>query len=743
MRFHPCLRLHRHWATFLLAAGLVGLAGPVWAQPVPTHPANPSGPPLPGSETGRTAGGPLRQGEALSPGGPGPLPVRNKMETSAPLVADDPGGTVGPLKFGDLTVDAALDLLEQWTGRIVLRPQALPATSLVLSISHPIPKAEAVQALDTILNLNGIAVAPMGEKFLKVTPLAQVRSEAPELIEGSTLNLPTSGRVAVKLFEFRYLTASELMPQLASLLSPGIGAAPVVVDKANSALITDTISNLQRIEKLIAQLDRPSLTKLSPKFYSLTNAKASDVANSVRSLLSGSLAAQIGNSVTIQADDRTNQLIILCDARQQPFFDELIEKLNSKGETNTRQEVIQLKHAVSKDVATLLTNLVTGRKQATGTGTGQQGQSLSAAQQAAAAARRTAPGATPNAPGAANPAPNTAAALLQTVSGGEAVTEFSSLLTIISEDRSNSLVVSGTVDDISIIRDLVGKLDILLAQVRIEMLICEVSLDDNQTSGISALGLQVVSGKLIGFNGSAAGISVGGGVDSTGKSSGFATFGPNHELSAILGLTTTPRKNHLTVLSAPTIVATHNQEATIFVGESDPVLSSYTNTGGSVGTITGGVGTGYNTAVTYKDIGIQVKVKPLIGNDGALELQISTDVNDIKGYVSVDGNQQPIVTKRSAESFVGVRNGEIIVLGGLQKKSSTLSTSRLGPIPIIGDLFGSRTKDRTRDDLVFFLRPYILTNTPADNESVLKRIDQGQQGPDVHAFLDSGGPKSP
>ena len=56
---------------------------------------------------------------------------------------------------------------------------------------------------------------------------------------------------------------------------------------------------LQRIERLISQLDHPSLTKLTPHFYTLTNAKASDVANSIRSLISGSLAPQIGTSVTI------------------------------------------------------------------------------------------------------------------------------------------------------------------------------------------------------------------------------------------------------------------------------------------------------------------------------------------------------------------------------------------------------------------------------------------------------------
>ena len=719
MRFSIRPALRRSWLSAVLLALLASPAGRSQNAPVPLPAQAPGSQSLPVPDFPRGPANPPRPAEGPLPGFRAPT-----SEANSP--------TVGPLKFGDLTVDAALDLLEQWTGRIVLRPQALPATSLVLSINHPIPKSEAVQALETVMSLNGIAVAPLGEKFLKVTPMAQAKSEAPELIEGSTLSLPPSGRIAVKLFEFQYLTASELMPQLSSLLSPGVGAAPVVVDKANAALVTDTVSNLQRIERLLVQLDKPTLARLTPKFYSLTNAKASDVGNSIRALLGGTLASQIGSSVTIQADDRTNQLIVICDPRQQTFFDELVEKLNSKGETNTRQEVIQLKHAVAKDVATLLTNLVAGRKQGSTTaGTGQQGQAAQAAAQQTTA-RRTAPGA-PNTP-AAPAAPAAAASLLQ--SAGE-VTEFSSMLTILSEDRSNSLVVSGTIDDISIIRSLVDKLDILLAQVRIEVLICEVQLDDNATSGISAMGLQVVAGKLVGFSGTAAGVNVSGSQDTSGNPSGFATLGLNHDLSAIIGLSTTPRKNNITVLSQPTITTTHNQEATIFVGESDPVITGYVNTGSTISGTTGNLG-GYNSTVTYKDIGIQLKVKPLIGNDGAIELQISQDVNSIQGHITVDGNSQPIIGKRSTESFVGVRNGEIIVLGGLQTKQITAETNRFGPIPIIGDLLGTRSKETKRDDLVFFLRPYILTNTPADNESYLNRVQQGKQGQEVRSILQGG-----
>ena len=158
-----------------------------------------------------------------------------------------------------------------------------------------------------------------------------------------------------------------------------------------------------------------------------------------------------------------------------------------------------------------------------------------------------------------------------------------SLLTILPEERSNSIVVSGTVDDIRLINDLVAKIDIILAQVRIEVVIAEVTLQDKASSGISALGLNIVNNRLVGFSGEAAGL----------KASG--TYNPvTNDLSAVIAMGTTPRKNDATILSQPNIITTHNKEGKIFVGESVPVISSYISDPGAGGT----TGAGYRSTVT-------------------------------------------------------------------------------------------------------------------------------------------------
>ncbi len=135
------------------------------------------------------------------------------------------------------------------------------------------------------------------------------------------------------------------------------------------------------------------------------------------------------------------------------------------------------------------------------------------------------------------------------------------------------------------------------------------------------------------------------------------------------------------------------------------MISSYISDPGSSGTT---AGTGYRTTVSSTDIGIQLTVKPLIGADGSVQLDIKQEVNDELGDVMIDGNPQPRIGRRATQSFVSVHTGEIIVLGGLQRSSLSRNTSRLGPVPIIGDLLGARSKEQTRTDLVFFLRPNIL-----------------------------------
>ena len=559
-----------------------------------------------------------------------------------------------PLKLRDAPLELILDLLETWTGRTILRPQALPTPTFTLTTKEPMPKGDALRAIETLLNLNQIGLVRMGDKFLKVVPLQNVRLESPEIIEGSSLDLPPSGQIVTKLFQLQFLRVSEFLPQIASLFNTNV-SQPVIFDKNNAALLTDSITTIQRIELLMEKLDQPLVANLSPKFYNIHFAKASDVVNKLRAMFQGPLQAQLGSATSYSADDRTNQLILISDVRQHKFFDELIGKLDVKSDPNTRTEVLPLKHATAKDVATLLSTVVSGQtKAAQSSGSVQPGT-----------------GAQPMQPN--QPAPQIAAPVAAVVAGalGESgSSQFSSLVTIIADDRSNAVVVNGTIDDIRLIRDLVEKIDIVLAQVRIEVVIAEVTLSDEASSGISALGLDVAGNKLMGFSAAIPGATIGNNAFSGGttyygagtEASPAAHGGPYNLISTmaaraghfslvgLVSLSTTPRKGNATILSQPAITTTHNKEAKLFFGETRPVT-----TGSTTGSSTGSSGDlARSSSVTQMEIGTTITVKPLIGNDGSVQLDIKQIISDVTGTTKLDGNDQYIIGKRETNSFITV-----------------------------------------------------------------------------------------
>lgn len=662
---------------------------PASPSPLPTNPAPATPGPAAPAPPGAISAAPGAPSPA--PGAPSPAPIG---AMTAP--DDDPV----QIKLPDADLDTILNALENLTGKIILRPAALPTATYNLRITKPIPKSAAIRYMETILAMNNIGIVRLDDNAYKVSALTMTRTDAPEMITGAALDLPASGKIMTKLFQLEFMRVQELLPMLQMILNPNTGG-PIQLPNTNAVLLTDSVANLQRVEVLLQQIDRPVTAGMKPKFYQLKNgAKASDLVTKLRAILQGTLQQQLGLATSYSADDRTNQIVLVTDPRQHSFFDEMIERLDVKADPNTRNDVIHLSHAKAEDVVAVLTRLIQGQTQAI------RQNSQSVRPGAGMNPVQTTPTLNPGAPAPVLPGvPN-----IPTLDAlGAGSSEFSGIMTVVNDNRTNSVVVSGTADDIRLLRELVTKLDIVLAQVRIEVVIAEVTLDDNHQSGISALGLKIEGTKLVGFSGNAAGIAI---------SNGTVTR-PGMDLAAEIAITTTPRKSNNSILSVPAIVTSHGKESIIFSGESRPVVTGTLQGGGAVTT-----GLTSSSTVQQLQIGTRLTVTPFIGVDGSVQLDIKQKVEDVTGEVQIDNNKQYIIGSRETTSYVTAMSGEVIVLGGFQKKIDLKSTSRLGPIPILGDIFGARRKDKFRQELIFFLRPTVLTNNTAiDNAEVMRRLE--------------------
>ncbi len=697
---------------------------------------------------------------AVAEGGPVPIPVESSppmpmpvpaaqpatvaapvgFAQPAPLVAIPPSGDgaamIDNIKLSDNPLSTVLDLLEQLTGRSVIRPQQLPTPTFTFNSHGPISRQDAIIAIESLLSLNNIAVAPLGEKFIKVVVITNIRTEAPELVVGSLRDQPPSGKIVSRLFRLEYLDTTTFQNQVQPFLSPGFGAV-VPFQNSNTLLVTDTISNLQRLEYVLEQVDRPR--DLVTKFYTLKFAQAQSVAEKIKNMVettrtafnrpgagtsavpmppgapvpvnaegaasSGDAAAGLGAallsaSTSINFDERTNQVILVTDSASVQFFQDLVEKLDVQADPSTQIAVIQIQHAQATDVAALLSTFVSGgstRGATTGTRTTRSQRS---SETFPSLGRRN-----------ETPAP---AASTSPAAGvvGERNSQFSDFMTIIADERSNAIVASGTQDDLNLIRSLIKQIDVVLPQVQIDVLIASVTLNDTVQRGIDAFtGIKVEGNKVIGILGSAAAGSAGAVPGVTGPGFDISQILVAGKQSFTANVGTPNTRSKVRVLSVPSITTTHNQEATITVAKAVPIITSAYSDTSAVTTA--------RNSYSYQNIGLELTVKPLIGADGTIQMEVAQSADEIESY---NADDQPLISKRTAKSFISVGDGEIIVLAGMQKTSKGKTRNGMplvSEIPFLGELFGTTKNEKTRDEIVFFIQPRIIRTT-ADGDRLAR-----------------------
>ncbi len=629
---------------------------------------------------------------------PSPFPLSSQIPGARTREASEQ--TVGIIRMSDMGTHEVLDMLEKFTGKPILRQQTLPALKINFRSQGSMTRNEAILAIESILSLNGVAITEVGDKLLKAVPSATVKTQAPQMLEENANESTPSLKVYSKFFKLSYLTPAEVIPLIQPLLTLG---APIAFEQTNSLLIIDSLLNLQRIETILEKVDQAQEIETKILFFQLKHASATDVVKRVQNMQSGSLKRYIGTNTSFDVDDRTNQLIIFTHPGNEKLFTDLIAKIDIDVAPLTRTEIFYIKHADATEVTTLIEQIITGQKRSR-----QQRGEIPSAQ-----------------PGPETPAP--------TAPAGEAILataknlQFSDHLTIVADPRGNSILVSGTPSDIIYLKEIIDKIDILLAQVRIEVVITEVTLSADQARGIDSFGINYNSNDLnnVDFNVS------GSGTTKLPQAYSFTGSIKNFSIESVID--TAQRDSRVQVLSAPTIVTTHNREAVIKVGEQRPVITSTQSdlTGGSF----------VRSSVQFKDIGIELTVKPLIGSDGVIQMEIDQKVDSVVSTVTIDNNEQPIIGTRHATSFVSVGDGEMVVLGGLQELNETKSKGRLaflGRIPLVGSLFGSSSVEQTKRELLIFIRPVIMTNTREAHQDTLENIGKLKNKESLEEYLESG-----
>ncbi|HEX7442115.1 MAG TPA: type II secretion system protein GspD, partial [Caldimonas sp.] len=214
--------------------------------------------------------------------------------------------------------------------------------------------------------------------------------------------------------------------------------------------------------------------------------------------------------------------------------------------------------------------------------------------------------------------------------------------------------------------------------------------------------------------GSAAGIPLGEGLN-VGLIRKFAGVYSLASIARIL-----QSQTNTNIVSTPNLITLDNEEAKIIVGSNVPfVTGQFTQTGSAVSNP-------FQT-IERKDVGITLRIRPQIGENGVVRMTIFQESSSLSAQVAPGtSNAGPSTDKRSIESNVVVDDGQIIVLGGLIEDKYTENKSKvplLGDIPYLGALFRSESRTKTRTNLMVFLRPIVMRDAETANKLSLERYD--------------------
>lgn len=266
-------------------------------------------------------------------------------------------------------------------------------------------------------------------------------------------------------------------------------------------------------------------------------------------------------------------------------------------------------------------------------------------------------------------------------------------ITIIPDPRANSLLIRASASDFALIQAAVAEIDVRPLQVMIEVLIAEVRKDRSLDFGV---GVNVPASTVRGTQN----VTVGG--SSTGL--GLGDFVLNvmglGGMDATATLQAATARGDATIISRPVLLTANNEEAEINVGSQRPFVQ--------VARVLPTDNTARDQVVEYKDVGTKLRVVPTISADGYVMLQVSQEIDAATAEQAFDA---PVISTRSVQTKLLIRDGQTIVLGGLTDKQDELDQGGVpffSSIPLLGGLFGHVSKTSTATELFLFLTPRII-----------------------------------
>ena len=660
------------------------------------------------------------------------------------------------LNFANAEIEAVARTMATITGRnVVVDPRVKGQLNLVTE--RAVTPAAAFQQFLAALRLQGFTVVEAAGLY-KVVPEADAKLQggSVSVVQGSAGSAPSGGQIVTQIFKLNFESAANLVPVLRPLISPN---NTINVNPGNNSLvITDYADNLQRLARIVAAMDVSNASDV--EVIPLQHAIATDLAPLVSRLIEGGSATATGTAqgvaqgqtdnsfkTTLLAEPRSNALIVrAANPARVALVRSLVAKLDQPAAPGSSAasgniHVVYLKNADAVKLATTLRAALgsaggSGTSSSGGTGTGNLSGGLTRTG-ASGLGQTSGLGNSTNASGNAGGLGSSGLGTGQGSSGSSDANQPSTGGIIQADPTTNSLIISAPEPLYRQIRAVIDKLDGRRAQVLIESLIVEVSANKVAEFGIQWQGVLGNYGSTLGVlgnNSSVAGRNI---LDlALAAATGNVTSIANAKPAAGMNLAVAPRINgkyylgalanflentgDANVLSTPNLLTLDNEEAQIIIGNNVPfVTGSYANTGGSGGAVNP------FTTVERKDVGLMLRVRPQINENGTVKLTMYQEVSKVAESTLSNANG-PSTSKRSIESTVLVDDGSVIVIGGLLEDSYALGQDKvpvMGDLPVVGGLFRNEKRTRQKTNLMVFLRPMVIRDSATSDALMVDRYE--------------------
>jgi general secretion pathway protein D len=564
--------------------------------------------------------------------------------------------------FKDADITQVIEAVSAATGRNIIIDPRVRAQVTMLS-STPMSPDAFYEAFLALLQVHGFVAVPSGDTT-KVIPDANARqvpgNDLPNRVSA------TSDEIVTQVVAVQNISAAQLVPILRPLI-PQYGHL-AAYPASNILIISDRANNVNRMLRIIRRIDQASDSDV--EFVALQNASAAEVVRTMISLTQAQAQAEGGGGpqLRVVADDRSNSILLAGDKTQRLKARALVAYLDTPLSSGGDTRVRYLRYSDAEKIAAKLKEQIAGVVAA--------------------------------APGAA---------------GATAATPERSTI-IWAEPETNALVITAPAKTMSSLMSVIDKLDIRRAQVLVEAIIVEVTGDKSAELGVNWA-----------IDGTNSGNAVGGFVTPVGGVSiidlARAADDPSTLTTAPLGTTIGVGRlavsgvnfaavlralrgdSNTNIIATPSIVTLDNQEAEIKVAQEVPFVTGQFTNGGNTNN---GTVNPFQT-IQRQEVGTILRITPQINEGDSVMLKIEQESSSIAATSS--GAVDIVTNKRTINTHVLIEDGGTVVLGGLIQDTQTSGEQRvpfLGRIPVLGELFRSRSAKKTKSNLMVFIKPRIL-----------------------------------